>query len=189
MNIVSTMVGITIAGVAAPSVMQMSLAPVEAQVRARNFSQAESAAVTFSSKFEGQTDAEWVVDSSLIPENCDVPVEVSSRAYDITCYGGEEESKYRQTVTRSYRLKPEDTGGYTNPTRSFAFDTPAQFSHVECQTSDPWGVMWYNEHLAAGHLNACQPSILRSREAYLESNPDDWLFDISDFGYGRHPDF
>ena len=61
MNIVSTMVGITIAGVAAPSVMQMSLAPVEAQVRARNFSQAESAAVTFSSKFEGQTDAEWVV--------------------------------------------------------------------------------------------------------------------------------
>jgi len=185
MNIVSTMVGITIMGAAAPSVMQMTLAPVEAQARARNFSTAESSAVAFSAANEGQT----ATDLSVLPDNCDAPIDQGGGAFDITCYGGEDDSNYRQAVTRSYRLAPQALNSYTNPTRSFAFETPKTYSHVECQTNDPWGVMWYNDHLRAGHLDACQPSILRSREAYLESNPDDWLYDISDHGYGRHPDY
>ena len=47
MNIVSTMVGLSIMGAAAPSMMTMSLAPFEAQKRARNLGIAESAAVTY----------------------------------------------------------------------------------------------------------------------------------------------
>ena len=187
MNIVSTIVGITIMGAAAPSVMQMTLAPVEAQARARNFHTAESAAVAFAAANEGQNDN----DLSKKPNNCFNPVQspLDPRAFDITCWGGKNDSNYYQEVKRSYMLAPQSAGSYTNPTRSFAFATPKAYSHVECQTSDPWGVMWYNEHLAAGHLDACQPSILRSKEAYLESNPDDWLYDISDHGYGRHPDY
>ena len=187
MNIVSTMVGITIMGAAAPSVMQMTLAPVEAQARARNFSTAESSAVAFTAANEGQT----ATDLSSLPGNCDAPVAspTGGGAYDVTCYGGEDDSKYRQEVTRSYRLATQNMNTYTNPDRQFAFETPPKYSHVECAVNDPWGVMWYNDHLAAGHLDACQPPVLRSREAYLESNPDDWLYDISDHGYGRHPDF
>lgn len=187
MNIVSTMVGITIMGAAAPSVMQMTLAPVEAQARARNFSTAESAAVAFTAANEGLT----ATDLSVLPANCDAPVAAPTGggAFDVTCWGGEADSKYRQEVTRSYRLATQNMNTYTNPDRQFAFDTPKKYSHVECQTNDPWGVMWYNDHLAAGHLDACQPSVLRSREAYLESNPDDWLYDISDHGYGQHPDY
>ena len=194
MNIVSTMVGITIMGAAAPSVMQMTLAPVEAQARARNFSEAESSAVAFTAANEGLT----ATDLSLLPGNCDEPVSspTGGGAYDVTCWGGDSEargddttSKYYQEVTRSYRLATQNMNTYTNPDRQFAFETPEKYSHVECQTNDPWGVMWYNDHLAAGHLDACQPSVLRSRTAYLESNPDDWLYDISDHGYGRHPDY
>ena len=174
-------------GAAAPGVMQMTLAPIEAQARARNFSEAEAAAVAFTAANEGQTST----DMSILPINCDAPVAspTGGGAYDVTCRGGEETSKYYQEVTRSYRLATQSMNTYTNPTRSFAFETPKEYSHVECAVNDPWGVMWYNEHLAAGHLDACQPPVLRSREAYLESNPDDWLYDISDHGYGQHPDY
>ncbi len=185
MNIVSTMVGITIMGAAAPSVMQMTLAPVEAQARSKNFSVAESSAVTFSAEWEGAESPEW----ASIPENCDDPVETTARAYDITCHGGKPDSNYRQTVTRSFRLKPESLGEYTNPEREFAWETPPKYSHVECLPNDPWGVMWYNDHLKAGNLDACIPSPAWSKARYLESNPDDWLYDLSSHGYGQHPDF
>ena len=184
MNISSVIMGAALLGVTAPSVLQMSIAPVEAQARARNFSEAESAAVTFAGSNEGQVDL-----VGNVPENCTLSDEMAGRSYDVTCTGGPEDSKYQQTVSRSFRLQPESVGSYTNPDRQFAFDTPKEYSHVECAVNDPWGVMWYNDHLAAGHLDACQPPVLRSKEAYLESNPDDWLYDISDHGYGRHPDF
>ena len=194
MNIVSSIVGIAIMGAAAPSVMKMSLAPVEAQARARNFSTAEAAATGFTAANEGQKNT----DLSILPGNCDAPVAspTGGGAFNVTCWGGESiargddrDSNYYQEVTRSYRLAAPSLNNYTNPDRPFAFETPEKYSHVECQTNDPWGVMWYNDHLAAGHLDACQPSVLRSRTAYLESNPDDWLYDISDHGYGQHPDY
>ena len=179
MNIVSALVGISIMGAAAPSVLQMSIAPVEAQKRAKNFTVAESAAVTFAAENEGQKNV-----SNNIPSNCNLNSSGPS-AFNITCTGGQ--GRYLQTVTRSFRL---DAGSsYTNPTRAFAWETPAEFSHVPCQVDDPWGVMWYNEHLKAGHLKACKPAATRTREAYLASNPDDWLYDISNVGWGQHPDF
>lgn len=186
MNIVSTMVGITIMGVAAPSVMTMTLAPVQAQARARNFTTAETAAVTFAAQWEGAKNPDWGKD---VPENCSEPVPTAAGAYDITCQGGADDSEYKQVVTRSFRLAPQSSGIYTNPTRSFAFDTPPKYSHVECLPNDPWGVMWYNDHLKAGNLDACIPAPVWSRERYLESNPDDWLYDLSDHGYGQHPDY
>ena len=59
------MVGITIKGDAAPSVMQMTLTPVQALARARNLSTAESAAVTFAAANEAQDETDF----SLKPDN------------------------------------------------------------------------------------------------------------------------
>jgi len=191
MNIVSSIVGLAIMGVAAPPMLTMSIAPAEAQKRAQNLSEAESSAVIFSRANEGQQ----TLDMSALPSNCPPTkvVQTALRAYEVTCEAGltasGEKGRYYKDSTRSFRLAALQQGGYTNPTRSFAFVTPDGYSHIECQTSDPWGVMWYNEHLAAGHLKACQPSILRSKTAYLDSNPDDWLYDLSDHGYGEHPDY
>ncbi len=177
MNIVSALVGVTIMGAAAPSVMQMSIAPIEAQKRAENFGIAESAAVTYAASYEG---------TSNIPENTDAcSVSGDGDAYDVTCSHGK--GRYQQSVTRAFRLRV--TGDYANPTRAFAFETPLKYSHVECPVNDPWGVMYYNEHLKAGHLDACLPAPIWSEARYLESNPDDWLYDLSDHGYGRHPNY
>ena len=179
MNIVSTLVGVSIMGVAAPGIMDMTLAPAIAQKRATNFSQAEAQAVTFSASYEGGVFA---------PENTETctAVEIGPLAYEVTCTSGK--GQFKQDVSRSFRLKPEGTS-YTNPDRQFAWETPAEFSHVECPVNDPWGVGWYNEHLAAGHMKACLPAPTWSEARYKESNPDDWLFDLSDWGYGRHPDY
>ena len=178
MNIVSSLVGISIMGAAAPSMIQMSLAPLEAQKRAENFSIAESTAVAFAANNEGQQNV------GKAPDGC-VLTNVAPSAYDITCTNGE--GRFLQTVTRSFKLRTGSS--YTNPTRAFSFETPKRYSHVECPVNDPWGVMWYNEHLKAGHLDACIPSPVWSRERYLASDPADWLYDLSDHGYGRHPLF
>ena len=74
MNIISTVVGLSIAGVAAPSMMTMSLAPFEAQKRAQNLAIAESAAVTYAAQHEGATQL------STAPRGC-----VLDRA-NLPCY-------------------------------------------------------------------------------------------------------
>ncbi|KZR89949.1 hypothetical protein [Synechococcus sp. MIT S9508] len=189
MNITSTIVGITIMGAAAPSVMQMTLAPVEAQARAKNFSKAESSAVTFSAEWEGKENPGWISNPDLIPNNCEDPAETSTRAYDITCKGGSKGSKYEQAVTRSFRLSPDDGDDYENPNREYAFEAPKDHSHVPCQVDDPWGVIWYNKHLKAGNMKACIPPDARTKQAYLASDPADWLYDLSDYGWGKHPNY
>ena len=182
MNIVSVIVGVAIAGTAMPTMVQMSLAPVIAQKRANNLGEAEALAVAYAAANEGQPDLVGdVPDGCTEAQDPDAP-----DAYTVSCTVGE--GKYIQTVSRSFRLEVTNPG-YTNPTRSFAWETPQEYSHVECPVNDPWGVAWYNAHLAAGHLGACIPAPVWSRERYLESNPDDWLYDLSDWGFGRHPDF
>ena len=182
MNIVSVLVGITIAGTAMPTMVQMTLAPVIAQKRATNLGEAEALAVSFAAANEGQPSL-----TGDPPNTCDLTQDLDAPdAYTVSCSAGE--NNLVQTVARSFRL---EVGGstYTNPTRSFAWETPTNFSHIPCQVDDPWGVMWYNNHLKAGHQDACIPPALRTRQAYLDSNPDDWLFDLSDLGWGQHPDF
>ena len=178
MNIVSALVGITIAGSAAPALMDMSLAPVIAQKKAQNFGQAESAAVVFASLYEGETD------TPVATAVCDYLTDLGNGAYEVTCRKGK--GRFSQQVTRAFRLQVENNNTYTNPDRSFAFESPEQFSHVECPANDPWGVIWYNDHLNAGNLDACIPSAAWSQARYDDSNPDDWLFDLSAFGFGHH---
>ena len=83
MNIISTSVGLSIMGAAAPMMMEMSLAPVVAQKRAQNFSVAETAAVVFAATYEGKLD---------IPENTETCVaatrEGTDNAYSVTCTHG-----------------------------------------------------------------------------------------------------
>ena len=193
MNIVSSIVGLAIMGAAAPPMLQMSIAPAEAQKRAQNLSLAESSAVIFSSANEGKP----ALDLTLLPDNCPIErvTETAPRAYDVTCEAGRtasgEKGRYFKEITRSFRLAALQQSSYTNPDREFAWETPNRsgFSHIECPVNDPWGVGWYNEHLAAGHLGNCIPSPVWSSERYFESNPDDWLFDLTFWGYGVHPDF
>ena len=179
MNLVSTLVGITIMGAAAPSVLNMTMAPMIAQKRADNFGLAEAAAVTFAAYYEGGTE------SPVATDNCTTE-NLGSLSWSVTCNEGT--GQFRQEVSRSFRLAPENLS-YTNPTRSFAFDTPKAYSHVECLPGDPWGVIWYNDHLKAGNLEACIPQPVWSAQNYRDSNPDDWLYDLSGYGFGRHPDF
>ena len=47
MNLVSAVVGLSIMGIAAPTILEMSVSPIIAQKRAKNFSLAESAAVLY----------------------------------------------------------------------------------------------------------------------------------------------
>ena len=179
MNLHTVVVATALAGMAAPGIANMAIQPVLAQRRATNFGEAEAAAVQFAATNEGQTEI-----SEKIPEACELE-DHENRSFTISCSVGE--GQFKQTVDRTFRLEVEST--YTNPDRAFAWTTPQKYSHVECPVNDPWGVMWYNEHLKAGHLDACLPAPIWSEARYLESNPDDWLYDLSDHGYGRHPDF
>jgi len=180
MNIVSAMVGITIMGIAAPQVARMTLQPIIAQKTASNFGIAESAAVVFAAQYEGG-------EKQPVATDVCTPTDLGNRSWQVTCEEGE--GQFFAKVTRAFRLKPESAEGYSNPTRSFAFETPPKFSHNQCLPGDEWGVVWYNEHLKAGHIAACIPQAAFSRQAYLDSNPGDWLFDLSNFGFGPHPDF
>ena len=83
-------------GVAAPSMMQMSLAPHEAQLRAKNLSIAESAAVTYSATNEGKPEL-----IGNVPDICE-RTDLGDRAYKVECTEGK--GKYVQTVARSFRL-------------------------------------------------------------------------------------
>jgi hypothetical protein len=181
MNIISLTVVASLMGIVAPGVMQMSLAPVLAQKRSSNFGIAESAAVVFAAEYEGTND---------IPSDtaqCPDLVDLGNRSWEITCTEGD--GRFIQHVTRAFRLMPIASNAYTNPNRVFAFDAPAKFSHVECPPNDPFGVIWYNAHLRAGHMDACIPSAAWSKPRYLASSPDDWLFDLSNFGFGKHPGY
>ena len=97
MNIVGTMVGMSLMATAAPAVLQMSIAPAEAQARARNFAVAETAAVVFSAKYEGTTDIPVDTDTCTTEARED-----TENAYSVTCTHGS--GKYVQSVTRAFRL-------------------------------------------------------------------------------------
>jgi len=128
MNIVSTMVGLSIMGAAAPSMMTMSIAPFEAQKRAQNLGAAESAAVTYAAKNEGaDTLSAW-------PNGCTVASNGS--AHTISCSHGE--NAYEQTVQRSFRTAvPPTEGNNTPPGRTFDYPAPTLgFTSTYCHTSE-----------------------------------------------------
>ena len=187
MNIVSTIVSITIMGSAMPMVANMAIQPAVAQKRAENFAVAETAAVVFAATYEGKLD---------IPENTETCVaaarEGTENAYSVTCTHGS--GNYVQSVTRAFRLAVPDKGidqvdGATNG-REFAFETPTRFSGHQCPQHDQWGVYGYNDQYYEALGGACTPRDIWNQPKYQFSDPDAWLWDANNFnGWGNHPDY
>ena len=105
MNIVSTLVGLSIMGAAAPSIMTMSLAPFEAQKRAQNFATAETAVVTYAATNEFTNTALTPVPTgdNLICETN--PTDAAELSWTIGCNAGIN-TQYEQVVTRAFRVMP-----------------------------------------------------------------------------------
>ena len=187
MNIVSTVVGLSIMGAAAPMIANISIQPIIAQKRAENFGVAETTAVIYAATYEGKLD---------IPENTQTCVSASregtENAYSVTCTHGT--GKYVQSVTRAFRLAVPDQGLNENESsrnrREFAFETPTRFSGHQCPQQDAWGVYGYNDQYYDILGGACTPRDIWNENKYAFSNPDAWLWDANGFnGYGDHPDY
>ena len=189
MNIVSTMVGLSVMGVAAPSLMQMSIAPHVAQLRAKNLGVAESAATVFAATYEGGLDTPPTVTDTCTSE----ARENTDNAYSVTCTHGS--GKYVQSVTRAFRLAVPDEGldgddGGSGVAREFAFQTPTRYSGHSCPTYDRWGTKGYNDTNYEAHNGACIPLDAWTQSAYILSHPDAWLYDINNYNaWGYHPDY
>lgn len=192
------MIGLSLVAAATPSVMQMTIAPVEAQARARNFSTAESAAVAFSAEWEGKPAANWT--NVNIPRQCDPPVSTSSNntSWDVTCWGGEHtkrgdgvDSKYYQEVVRAFRLA--SSAGTTS--LGWSNSIPDNIGSHQCQTGDKWGLNLPNgfNALHGNTVGACIPQVAWTEAAYLASNPEQWKYDLrshaDEEGYSVHPYF
>ena len=184
MNIMSAIVGVTIMGASAPMMMQMSIAPFEAQKRAENLGQAESAAVTFAATNEGNSSF------TDLPSNCNLS-NPTDGSFTVTCTAGEG-TRYVQTVSRSFRGEVDGASlGFTgeNNARVYINAVPGKISYVhQCPPGDEWGLNWFNKTYPS--LGACTPQVAWTKAKYLASNPDDWLYDINNFqGWGSHPDY
>ena len=139
MNIVSSLVGVSIMGISMPMVANMALAPVMAQKRTANFGIAEAAAVTYAALNEG------LPQTTDVPNDCNLTELEESNAYSITCVHGE--GKFKQSAMRSFRLAVIE-GGSNSVVERKPY-TPG----IYCPLWDPWGVQSYN----AAHNVQCIP--------------------------------
>jgi hypothetical protein len=184
----STMVGLSIMGAAAPTIAQMSISPYEAQLRAKNLGVAESAAVVFAATYEGKLDIPPTVEGVCTSK----AREETDNAYSVTCTHGS--GKYVQSVTRAFRLAVPDQGlddaDGAGVGREFAFETPTRYSGHQCPIHDPWGVYGYNDQYYGPLNGACMPQDAWNQTNYQFSDPDAWLYDINNIkGWGAHPDY
>lgn len=138
MNITSTLVGLSVMGMAAPALMDASLAPVIAQKRASNFAVAESIAVTYAAANE------WADPNALaeVPDGCSL-IYLNQFAMSISCFEGKD--KFRAEVTRSFRTAvpmPTDDGnnGHGNDADGIDESNPGN-SKTYCPYYDPLGEM------------------------------------------------
>ncbi len=208
MNLVSTMVGLSIAGVASPMLMDISLAPGIAQKRAQNFGEAEAVAVTYAAANEGKPD---LVGS--VPDNCE-RTDLGDRAYEVECTKGAD-TKFVQTVARSFRLaivqscndNDGDNGhgnsggfdcsnpgnsGFVNNERVFEFPSPPGFSAHQCLLTNNWGLdtTAFNRTKNKWNGPSCTPNAAWNSKTYLASDPNAWMYDINgEKGFGDHPDY
>ena len=181
MNIVGSLVGLSIMGAAAPMVAEMSIQPFQAQKRAQNFSIAESLAVTYAAANEGQTT------TASVPASC-VLSDIGPDAHSISCTAGSDQ--YVQTVARSFRLQTPLSVGGVAATREFAYERPLKFNGHQCPPDDPWGVYRFNDTYYTSLNGACLPQVVWTPGTYKESDPDNWLYDINNHnGWGEHADY
>lgn len=186
MNLMSTLVGLGVMGMTAPSIMRMSIAPHEAQLRAKNLGVAESAAVVFAANYEGGTEVPPTVTGTCTSQ----PREGTENAFSVTCTEGSD--KYVQSVTRAFRLAVPDAelDSSTSNTRQFEFEKPTRYSGHQCPIHDPYGVYGHNDRHYTALGGACTPIVAWTPTKYQFSNPDAWLYDINNIkGYGDHPDY
>ena len=185
MNVISALVGMSIIGASAPMMVEMSIAPFEAQKRAQNLGVAESVAVTYAAANEGQSSF------TEVPDNCELSSS-SDGAFTISCTEGEG-TRYIQTVSRSFRSEVDSGAlGFTGSgnARVYPNATPGAYEPHQCPSDDPWGVQYVNDQWYKNwKWGACLPAVLWNEDRYLASNPDDWLYDISEYGFGQHPDY
>jgi hypothetical protein len=187
MNIVSTMVGMTLMASASPMVMNMAIAPAEASKRALNFGIAETAAVVFAATYEGKFE---------LPVNTDTCTakarEDTENAYSVTCTHGTD--KYVQSVIRAFRLGVPDNGldavDSASTSREYAYETPTRYSGHSCPYYDEWGTNGYNDQYYKAMNGACIPIPVWTQTNYQLSTPDAWLYDVNNYnGWGFHPDY
>ena len=177
MNLISALVGASIAGAAAPSISQMAITPYIAQLQSVNFTEAEALAVTVAAQAEAN--------SSLpnIPSGCSVSPPVDS-VYQVTCNSGQ--GRYSAQAMRSFRIIPQINYGGAGA-REYEFERPDKYSGHQCPTYDPWGVYGYNDDWSHQLGGACKPNAVWNRNNYLASDPDAWLYDVNNFnGWGHH---
>lgn len=173
MNIVSTIVGLSIMGAAAPSMMTMSIAPFEAQKRAQNLGVAESAAVTYAAANED------TLALGKIPEECTLDTD-NAPAYEISCTEGKG-TKYAQTVKRSFITDPSASNS-NNIT--FPMLPPEGYSHYPCPGPgnpmgwqvDSWGTAYYNQRNLGGQH--CIPFPAQGDGIDPNDDMSTWLWDL-----------
>ena len=177
------MVGLSIAGASAPMLMDMSLAPVIAQKRALNFGIAESAAVTYAAANEQQLNLLPLPtrDPDLV---CVLNPGPSNIAHDVKCTKASG-TKFNAVASRSFRLfSPNAQPPAT--TRTYTYNSPTKSSGHQCPENDTWGLAGTNDADPWGR--ACVPQAVWGTEAFLASNPDDWLYDVTHL-HGVHPKY
>jgi len=188
MNLVSTMVGMSLMAGASPMLMTMAISPAEAAKRAENFGVAETAAVVFAATYEGKLD----IPPSATETCTSAAREGTENAYSVTCTHGS--GKYVQSVTRAFRLAVPDselnsTGG-ADTSREFPFETPTRFSGHQCPQQDAWGVYGHNDQYYDTLGGACVPRDIWNQSKYQFSDPDSWMYEVNNHnGYGNHPDY
>ena len=182
MNIVSTMVGLSIMGAAAPSMMTMSIAPFEAQKRAQNLGVAESAAVIYAAENEGKTTLTAVPNSP----RCDLD-RTNAPAYEITCSEGD--AAYEQTVSRSFSQIGPGTSP-TTPGRTFDYPAPTLgFTSTYCLTWEDWGTnsSAFDKETNTWVGKSCTPFETTAQSRYALSDVEAWRYDINKInGFGPH---
>ena len=181
MNIVSTMVGLSIAGLAAPSMLEMSVAPFLAQKKAEHLTQAEALAVAYAGTAEANQSL------PAVPTGCAVSPPVNT-VYTVTCTSGGG-TRFATSIARSFRIIPQQEDGGSGG-REFAFEAPPVFSGHQCPTYDQWGVYGYNDTWSDAVGGACIPRAIWNENKYRDSNPDNWLYDVNNHnGWGYHPSY
>ena len=175
MNLVSAVVGLSIMGIAAPTVLEMSVTPIKAQKRASNFAKAESAAVTYAAANEGAPNP-----PDPDPKSGCKLERTNAPAYEIHCTAGRKQ--FVAAVSRSFIGElPNNNVSNSGP---FPYPiNPYGTNGHQCLDTENWGLSgtYSNWDPVAKEWTAasCVPSALFTQKNFDDSHPRDWLWDIN----------
>lgn len=193
MNLVSTMVGLSIMGAATPMLMDMSLAPVIAQKKANNYASAESITAIYQAQNQSKTDISQLDPPPSDPGDCDL--NTNGLAVTISCDEGD--GDFLQTSKRSFVLTSSPTS--SSSLRNNWPPKPTGFKRSPCHAEDDWGLNTsaYSADTNAWRSKPCMPLIVWNSmnmpndltSAFHKSDPNNWRYDINGFNAGYHKDY